>query len=461
MTFIISKPWLYGIAIPFVLIVLQVLVDIVTGTLGIGGRAGIFSVGVMVRGILVLIAIALLLKIRALALQMFLFVFLGLFLLSNIVWALSSDVYSFAHELSQGLKVVFPWLLVGIFIFLNQQFTIKTSHLFAFIAWSGFLAASSLLATSVLGMAKYTYGDWSYGTKGLFVAQNDIGLMLVLTLVAAVVLLIRTRSMMYLVMATVIASSGLLLGTRTGVLGPVVVVAAFVAAAVLNLHLFTPSGGKRGWWATAVLVIPVIVALGFGATIFSQSEKTNYLLKRIESLQTETPRSKLEAAGIERLGERGLSFTLLGEGGLAFKKHVAEKLGKIRLKIDPEALSAPGESKRLEYPSHRVENDIVDVLGFYGVAGFVAVYSAFGLVCLLALRRAIFSWNLENVGLLLILLLFMGHSSLAGHGIFSAQVASVIAPVIFLQLRDLKWGQSRNVSFSPAGVAGLQEVPRT
>ena len=442
MSLAVPRAWFYAVALPLGLIVCQVFVDLAYGTLGGAGRAGPVSIGVLVRGGLASIAILLLFRLRAPPLKTFLLVFLLVFLASNLVWSLASDAYSLSHEVNQAMKVAFPWLVAGIFLFLHQQAPIDRLYLFKLIAWAGFLSALSMLGALAFGIGRETYGSWSYGSKGLFNAQNDIGLTLVMTLVAAALLLVRTRSVFYLVVTFSITSAGLLLGTRTGVLGPVVVVLGFFLAAFLNPRLFAPPRERRGWWSTAVLILPGVLAIVVAAAIFSQSDKTTYLLKRIESLSEETPRSKLEAAGIERLRERGLVLNLVGEGGLAFKKHVAENIGYEREKIDHGALTAVGKSKKLPFSVHRVENDLIDILGFYGIAQFAVIYGALAVVYLLALRKAVRAWNIENVALLLMLTLFLAHSSLAGHGIFSAQVGTVLAPVLFLLLRDVRWGHA-------------------
>lgn len=462
MSITFSRHWLYAVAFPFCLVILPVFVDMAYGALGGAGRAGLFSVGVLFRGGLTVLAFYLVLRLRACPLKAPLLVFFVIFLFSNLVWALASDVYSLAHELSQGMKVSFPWLVAGIFLYLDRQARIQPFYLLSLMAWAGLLSASSILAGAALGVGHQTYGDWSYGSKGFFNAQNDIGLTLLLTLVASVVVLVQTRKLVHLVITGVIAIAGLLLGTRTGVLGPVGVVVAFSLAALLNRRIFRPAAGRGGWKATAVLVVPVLVAATVGAAIFSHADKTQYVTKRIESLAEETPRSRLEAAGAKRLRSRGLIFTLFGDGGLAFKKHVAENTGRLRQnKIDLGAAAALGQSVKLDFPVQRVENDIFDVLGFYGVLQFTVVYGGLAFVYILAWRRAFRAWNVENVGMLLILTFFLGHSSLAGHAVFSPQVATVLAPVIFLQLRDLQWGRRRAVQEDrPIGVADQPEASR-
>jgi hypothetical protein len=453
MSVLVSRPWLYGVAFPFLLVVFPVFVDIAYGALGTSGRAGLFSVGVLFRGGIAALGLYLILRSRDLPLKVFLFVFFTIFFLSNIVWALTSDEYSLGHELVQGMKIAFPWLLAGIFLHLDRRASIDRLYLFSVLAWAGFLSALSILFAIALGIGQETYGSWSYGQKGFFNAQNDIGLKLILTLVAAVVVLCRTRKVTPIVMTATIVGAGLLLGTRTGVLAGLLVAVAFLLAAIPNRRLFAPSGGIRGWKATAALILPVIVALSVAAAIFSQSERTLHLTTRMATLTEETPRSRLETAGVERLTNRGLVLTLFGDGGLAFKKHVAENLGRGRYRTDFEAFAAPGESKKLAFPVQRVENDIIDVLGFYGVLQFAVVYGGLALVFVLALRSAIRAWNIENVASVIILLLFFGHSSLAGHALFSAQVTTVMAPIIFLQLRDLRWRRNERAAHGTAGVA--------
>lgn len=452
----LSRQWVYGIALPFGLIVLPVFVDITYGILGTAGRAGFLSVGVVVRGALALLGAVLLVRMRATPLKPFLFVMLGVFLVSNIAWALAGEVYSLGHELNQGFKIAFPWLIAGALLHLDRRQSIEPGFLMTLLAWAGFLSAIAMLGAAALGIGRETYGDWSFGNKGMFNAQNDIGLTLILTLVASAVLLVRTRRILYLLMTAAIACAGILLGTRTGVLGPALVVAGLASAALLNRRVFRPADGRNGLGRSAMLVLPMAAAALVAGIIFTQSEKTNYLVQRIESLGEHTPRSNLEAAGIERLRERGPVFSLLGDGGLAFKMHVAENVGQGRHMIDTGTLTTMGESRKFGFRVHRVENDVIDVIGFYGVLQFAMIYGALALVYGLAVRRAIRAWTLENIGWVLLLTLFLGHSTLAGHGLFSPQVTTIIAPVLFLQLRDLSWrGFGRP---APAAAAGPETM---
>ena len=439
----VSRQWLYGVVFPFCLIVLPVFIDMAQGALGQVGRAGPISIGVALRGGLVVLALYLLLRLSDSLLKSFLFALLAVFLISNLVWLLSSDVYSLMHELNQGMRVAFSWLIVGVFLYLDREVRFKPLNLFSLMAWAGFLSALSIILAMALGVGHQTYGEWSYGSKGLFKAQNDTGLMLLITLVAAIVVFIRTRKIMYIAITVTIASAGILLGTRTGVLGPVVIMVAFFLAAILNPRMFSVSPDKRGWKASVLLIVPIVLAMAVAAVIFSHTEKTTFLTKKIGALAEGTPRSKLEAAGAKRLSERDLIHNLFGEGGLAFKKHVAKNLGKGRHATDLGVIAAPGQSSKLSFLVHRVENDVFDVLGFYGIVQFAVLYGGLALVYALALRRAYRSWSLENVAQLLILTLYLGHSTLAGHALFSAQVASVIAPIMFLQIRDLCWRSSR------------------
>ncbi len=444
MTLLVPRHWLYGRAFPFLLIVFPVFVDMAYGAMGIAGRAGVFSIGVLFRGTIVLLAIYLLLKLQGTPLRSFLMLFLIIFLFSNIVWNLTSEVYSFTNELAQGMKIAFPWLVAGIFLYLDRQAPIDPRYLMSLIAWTGLLSSLSILAGAAFGIGHQTYGDWSYGTKGLFNAQNDIGLVLVMTMAAAIIVFARARRVVYLILPGAIATAGILLGTRAGVMGPAMVIVGFFFAALLNRRMFSPEGGPKGLVSTlVVLVLPILLIAGIGTAIYSQGENTQFTIKRIESLSEETPRSKLEAAGAKRLRDRALVFTFFGEGGLSFTRHVAKNAGRTRTRYDTTGADGIASNKRAQFAAHRVENDIFDVLGFYGISQFIVVYGGLLTIYALTIRRAFRAWNMENVGFLLIFTLFLGHSSLAGHAIFSPQVAAIIAPIIFLQLRDYRWKPSR------------------
>lgn len=440
----ISKPWLYTAFLPFCLVVVPVFVDLLNGYLIGLGRSGPLSVGVVFRGAIILFAFYCLLRLRNLMLKTFVFLVFAIFLLSNLIWALMSDVYRFSYELNQGMKIAFPWLVTGIFLYFDQKRRIDSLHMFSLLAWAGLFIGLALIASWAFGVGNDTYGDWSYGKKGFFVAQNDVGLTSALTLVAAMVTLAKKPNIAHLTIPGVIVVGSLILGTRTGIIGPILIIGAFATAAALNRATLAPPSGGRNSAAIAAIVFSVLSSALLAGMLFSNFDKTKFLMQKMEILAEETPRSETETAGAERLRSRGILFNLFGEGGLAFRKSVAEILTRGELERHAGQPEGSGYGRQGAFRVKRVENDIFDVLGFYGLIQFTVIYGGLMFLYWLALRKSVRVCDIEHIGLLIMLTVYLGHSSFAGHALFSGLVGTMIVPVMFLLLRDVHWRPNLN-----------------
>lgn len=426
----------------FVLVVFSVFVDMMTGFFRSQNYLGLSSLGLYFRAAIMIPAIYCLLNVRCVALKLFLFLAAFVFLFSNMIWASESEVYSFRYELISGMKLMFPWLVTAIILYLHQKSPIDAEQLFSLMAWAGVLGAASIILSSIWDVGNLTYGKWSYGVKGFFTAQNAIGLTFCMALAAAVALLMHRRRISDLVLSLVIVAGAMLLGTRTGFIGPFIVILGFFLAALLGRFL-SPRRSGQGSTHTGIAAMLFILMCTAAVTVLTRYD-SRFLVGKLERLAEETPRSELEAAGSQRLTSRATLMTLFGEGRLAFGKNVAEILGVERRKSSIDGFESRWDSGKMDFSIRITENDIVDTLGYYGVVLAGITYCGYLFLCWLAVRKTLHDWNVLNVGIVIILTVYLGHSSFAGHAIYNAMVGTMISPVMFLLLRDVRWaGETR------------------
>ncbi len=435
-----NRQWAGERLLPVLVVVSPVVVDLVNGYLVMTGRVGLLSVGVVFRGTITLVGIYCLFKCRIPSLKFFILALVGSFLVENLVWVSFSGLYSPGYEINRFFKILFPWLVVAILFYAERSRKLEPKFLLYIMTWVGVLTAVSLVFSLLSGFGFETYGDYSYGIKGFFDAQNDTGLTLLLSLVAAITIFLDQPGMMRLIYIGTIILGCFLLGTRAGFIGPLLIILCFIFAGILNRRmLFSRSRGVAFTFFSVALVFMLLA--GGLYFIFSNFQKIDYTLTKIEKLTQQTPRSRLEAAGGERIGNRGALFTVFGEGGASFRINVGSILN-IKQSSDERT------------PGRVVENDLYDVFGNYGLLLFSIVYSWLGVLFLGALLRAVTRFCRLNLALLLVMGLYLGHSSVAGHALISAQVGNIIAPCFFLLVRNNKFFGSR-ITVANEGVSKI------
>lgn len=419
----LSKKWLISKLVPFLLTAFPAIIDLINGYYVMTGKAGFYSLGVIFRGIIMLASVYCMLKLKNLLVVKYILLILMIWLLSNCLWIIFSDVYSLQFELKIVMKLIFPWCLTTIFFLIDKKYTLSSEYLFSLITWWGIITAFSLILSFYYGFGFQTYGDYSYGVKSFFNAQNDIGLALLLALTASINLFVRNQQGRNIIKAILIIMACLLLATRTGFIGPILIIIVYLLSALINKRILFKN--KNNFKT----IIFICIIIGTFAILFSYFIKNyqsiNYLITKLESLREATPRHFIQQAGLKRIENRNIILTLFGEGGLSFQKNVARNVGW------------GSENEKFLFKIKKVENDIFDVFGYYGLLSFIIIYTWYCIIYLICLKNIIVAFKLENLTLFIIVTLFLGHSSLAGHCIFSASVSSIIAPCFFLLLKNI------------------------
>ncbi len=169
-----SWAW-FGLA---AILFLPVFVDLINGIL-IYKTNSSFSFGVIYRGGLFVGLVAFLFLIKEKWLTLYWGILVSLFLMGFAVWSASGPIKP-GYEISVIIKVFFPTVLLGFLFFINETYSVTADQLINLFLGFCIVAALAIVFSLITGIGINTYGDgevsYTYGTKSLFKAQNDMGI---------------------------------------------------------------------------------------------------------------------------------------------------------------------------------------------------------------------------------------------------------------------------------------------
>lgn len=399
---------------------LPVFVDLINGIL-IYKTNSSFSFGVLYRGGLFAALLAFLFLIKEKWLTIYGVVLVGLFLVGFIVWTATGPTKP-AYDISVIVKVLFPTTILGFLFFINGRTKVTADQLINLFLGFCFVASVAIVFSLITGIGINTYGDgevsYTYGTKSLFKAQNDMGITLLVGYTFALYRLFKSFGIKNLILTTLIIVALVALSTRAGVMGAFGVTAGFSIA-----FFFSPTTDLK-------LSVPLrMILLGIGLILMAfllyqfiqLVSEYKYLIKKFEALTEEHPRERLQAVGLTALENRPWINQLFGEGAFGFGKSVSKLL--------------PG-SRNFNVNGKMIEIDQIDLFGNYGLLFILTFYT----VPLVAYGKSILNFfqsrRLQQLAILLAFTILMGHSVLAGHVFMTPMVAGPLALILFLSFAN-------------------------
>jgi len=223
-------------------------------------------------------------------------------------------------------------------------------------------------------------------------------------------LFIKINSLKYIFYAFTIFSGLFFLGTRAGLIGGGLSISFF-----LLIFIFSKAQAQNLYRKILYLVLIIGLLIYSVPFLFKTIYKYSHTIERYEALLEESPRAKLEFAGMKVISNRSFQENLLGEGTVPFGKKVESFY-----------------PSNTEYPYGKwVEQDIYDMIGSYGfiLGSFILLYPLYYLFK--AISFFIKDKSIETIFLIFSIVLFLAHSFLAGHALNSPSVAVFIASIFF------------------------------
>lgn len=332
---------------------------------------------------------------------------LGLGLVSSISGAaLRPGSMELLFDLRQLFRALFGPLFIVLLTAVFLRFGVRGRSVLAAMAWYGAIAGFMIVGLRVTGVGLQTYGEYSEAFAGYFAAPNDTGLAMLLSLAGSFYLLMRYRLWRHAVTSFVTASGLLVLGTRAAVFGVIL---------VPGLVLVTNSGSlfsRRRWLSSLVLSVVCLLGMfGYAAYQESRLQRDRYQAERLAQLAAaDFGRIYLAGRALTYMESRPTVANVLGEGAHDYRRG--------------------DEEQRTKGNDLLAEVDWVDLLGAYGVLFTLLLY---GFYVHFLIRR---EWTkrvpdprIRSV-LVVALLVYLAHASVAGHALTSPTPSGVLAPIL-------------------------------
>jgi len=387
--------------------------DVVNGfirTIGLASDIPV-SPGDMGRGLLLLVAVMVMVAFRPACLSGLLKTFLiltGLIVLGPINGLFQHySTAALQFDIVNAAKVLYGPALVILFITVFIKSTVSFKEILDAIRGWGGLVGSSLVGFKLFGVGNGTYGSYASAFKGLFIAQNDVGLGLVISVCIAAYQFSKAPKISRLCVFLLIEAGMFVLGTRVASLGAIFIPALiFLVTRPRGVRM--SSGVIKAGVGVFLLLITVVLAYQVSTTVTSENYQEN---KFSELSQGKFTRVHLMNGALMAVKKRGTRAMLIGEGADEYQRRVAEAMHLARRR-------------------RKAEINWLDFYGSYGIIFTIGIY----LFYLVALRRSLtvklvdspkFAWIAGlSVGVYIL------HGTLAGHAMSSPIPTTLVAPII-------------------------------
>jgi len=410
--------------IAFILILVPLVADILTGFIDV--TVGInLPFGALVRFFILLWAINFVVTQNRFESQLII-IFAAFFLSLCAYWFFLQQGSYFSIDLKNFFVLLLPFCVYLLFINFKNIKAFE-NKLTLSLSLYGLIASSSIIVFYFLGIGYESYGDYTFGSKGVFISGNDIGINLVLCSAIAWYR-ICTRSLLIDFISAFSSYLGLIfIASRTGL-----IFGSLVLLLGVFCYLFFYKSKKISILFIKMFILFIVIIIGFAVTWFAMQfaeDITYHVVRLIELIDGVSPRANLEYAASQIYDSLTINNVLLGQGNVFF--------------------SAIGEEHYLRMTLHSdkpfnkmIEKDFHDLFGYAGLL-FTCFYSSILVIILVALIKSfILHFNkiaLVSLGLFMFLMI---HAFFAGHIFFGSQVPIIAATIIFLGINVNKLGKN-------------------
>lgn len=396
------------------IVVIPLIGDILTGVfdvvLGIN-----FPLSALIRAVILLFGLLLLFNSSSLF-SKYLALLSSTYFLLSVYWMFSVQGQWVSENLSNYILTFFP--LLCFLIFWEYIKFIKIEPLMVSLTLYGLIAAGSIILFFILGIGRESYGDYTFGVKGVFVAGNDIGIAIILSSMVAWYRLSYNLSILDALSALISFVGLVFIASRTGLLvGSAVVIWGLTAYLFLNKSKNTLQKVSKLFIVSFIILIVSVVTF----LVIENIDKVGFHIARItELLEGVSPREHLEFSVNEVLSTFSLKDQLFGIGQWFYLLIAEEHLTKWTL--------LPGK------PFYKnAELDFIDLFGQTGLV-FTLLYCCWIAACFIKLVKSCIDNHSARFSVVatFAFLFLLAHAIIAGHIFFGTQVPIVAAAILAL-----------------------------
>ena len=405
-TVTLKKKWLWLAS----LLPLLFVSDILYGSMTIYGLDFPISPGIVLRGLVVAIAMyTVLTKRKIVGKGLFLWIIAAVTTASPAMVLGLVYGQSFFYDLSSFSKVVYLPLVTGLFVVLVRRYRLDWDDVLRFVEYAAYVLGLSLLLSQAMGLERRTYGDYAFGSTGIFYAQNDMTLALGLAILAGAYRLVEAPfSWLRLIFLGMSAFACIQIGTRASL-----VVIAGTAVCVVIWVLWGRGIGRLKYFGSVIKwIISLLFVAAMSVTLlygWSRQQEFSYQQQKLQQIaEGKFPRLPLVEAGGQHISKRSALLNLFGEGADSFQRGVTRY-----------------------YPTYQerrmVEVDWMDIFGTYGLVFMVVIHLFVFLVLFKSIRRFVVQRDARYGLISAATLLYIGNSVLAGHALVSPIPSTLMA----------------------------------
>lgn len=311
------------------------------------------------------------------------------------------------------------------YIILSQCYANKIvlDKITKYMSLYGLLASWTIVFCYIIDLGYESYGDYTFGFKGVFISGNDIGICILLSSAFSWLRITQKLSFVDLIAAFSSYAGLIFIASRTGLLmGTFILIAGVISFLVLNRtkgHLMFFTKLLVSGVVAVVMSTVVWLAIKYAEDITYHSERMLDLLDGV------SPRAHLEHASFE-VNEHLSTVDILFGQGYSYFMFVGEEF-YMRMKLgywDPFAKI--------------VERDFHDM---YGLTGGLFTSFYIGLIVFVLMMLLVRYFKSPSILQFLVFILFVfliAHAYFAGHVLISSQVPILVGALVFVGISNRK-----------------------
>ena len=344
------------------------------------------------------------------------------FILISPFWMIIGGVgansgYNPVLEIEGFSKILYFFIIVAFFIVYRTE--IKKQNPFRIISNYGLFIAIAVIISFVTGSGNYTYGvDHGFGTKSYFKAGNDLGLTILYASVVSSLYFFSHFGWKRVLITLTISLSAILVGSRVALLG-IALWVTIVMCYIVFIYRPTDSLMRKRLNLYKPVIISGYILCVVGAIRFLLSVFDSYMLAKYTADAMMSARSLLTAPAEEYISNLQWFEFAFGKGVSSIYHHVAQSLGT--------------------FSTYRmVEADLHELLGGYGLIGFLVIIFPFVYFLIQAIKRYFLQPDFTLFAVIFITASFLAFAYAAGHCFRNTMVAPIYGYMVSLMYYEKK-----------------------
>jgi len=315
-------------------------------------------------------------------------------------------------EVQWLVRVSFGPILLLAILDAVRRGVVRSGTILLVVAWLTVIVALLVIVPAMLNIGRQTYW-WGVGSSGLLIGQNETGLALAVA-IPPLLWLGFTRSKVMLVPCSLACIASIMLGTRFGLVAPVLLSCATVV--VLLRGQISLKSAHRGnstvvvWWLGGVAQLTLVIA-AIGVATYLVNASPHQFRKLQRMLNGDVNRSAIAEPAIAELGSDPMLLWSVGPGRASVQYGLARRMNE-------------------DVELRAIEVDWIDLAAGVGAPAAILV----GVAIVLVLGTWAAAWLATGSTILGIGLLSAGiyltHAVLAGHAIGSVIPSTMLALVV-------------------------------